>query len=1105
MERIDPLAPDSATNWAANDGITRNGSDADGLPLNGTPKQPNSATISPSVPIVIDEPIYEGDVIVDGWAMPGAALWLRDLDDPTGTIELPTTVNGDGTFSFDLSGVAPDGLAVNHTLIVQGYGVEAIATVQPLPPTSEYITLEPSCQEISGSSNISVKGFNWPLDRGKILIYWDHAIIFEFVPTSPDWEEILDVLANEGEHTISVETQRSNHAYNATAIYSVPCPPPAPQPNLLISEFLYDGVIPTTSGDEFVELCSAEAVPIDLTGFKVGDEETFGGGEGMYYLPDGRTLSPHECLIIAKNATQFATRFSFWPDYELVVTGSSYTDNLAVPNLARYTAWGSGGWALADDGDELLVLDPSDRQVDSIAYRNGDYAAVGVTPDASAPEPDSLQRIWPYDTDSMPADFVRKTPNPGITTILPVPPVSPPPANLPGGMHAYWGILHSHSSYSDGAGPPMLAWATGRANGLHFLALTDHSHQLSINEWADAGTQASNVSIPGTFIALRGYEYTNATDGHVTVWNTTSFASRNDPLYDTLPEFYGWLADHPDALAEFNHPFSASDFQDFGYHAEIVPQMALLEVGNGSERYAQYYTFEGQWMRALAAGWQVGPANNSDTENAYWGADTAHRTGLVAPALTEADLLTAIRARRAFATEDSNLAITLRSSDTWMGSVISHSTTLTFTVNVMDLDVVSEPITLTLYDQTLPVTSAAFAGPPIEWTVAISAQPGHFYWARAVQADGDVAQCAPLWTDGVPAPEMVVLNEILPAPSDVDWDGDGAADYRDEWIELYNASGVWVGLGGWQVGDASGSTYMIPFGTTLPPGNHLTLYRHETGLALNNDGETMTLRRPDGTTADSYQYGDSPGYDISLCRLPDGDGGWHNRCDPTPGGPNRALPAASPVETSVFKARRMAWDSWVTLRGRITVPPGIFGARTAYLQDETGGIKLYLPKDHQLWANLGDRWEVTGHTHMYYGELEINISEGHHVRFLEPGDPPPPLPIGTGVLVEPYEGMLVMLSGWAVDFERGGHFWTDDGTGWARIYLDRDAGITRPWLEVGQAVQAVGVVSQYTQENPPVSGYRLMPRYPFDLVIQQPLALPDFEWPKVLPETGHPR
>ncbi len=45
MERIDPSADGSdAGNWASNDGVTVNGSDADGNPLNGTPEAKNSAT-----------------------------------------------------------------------------------------------------------------------------------------------------------------------------------------------------------------------------------------------------------------------------------------------------------------------------------------------------------------------------------------------------------------------------------------------------------------------------------------------------------------------------------------------------------------------------------------------------------------------------------------------------------------------------------------------------------------------------------------------------------------------------------------------------------------------------------------------------------------------------------------------------------------------------------------------------------------------------------------------------------------------------------------------------------------------------------------------------
>ncbi len=51
MERIDPLAPDTDANWATNNGVDRNGLDAAGNPINGTPKAPNSAL--PAAPLLV--------------------------------------------------------------------------------------------------------------------------------------------------------------------------------------------------------------------------------------------------------------------------------------------------------------------------------------------------------------------------------------------------------------------------------------------------------------------------------------------------------------------------------------------------------------------------------------------------------------------------------------------------------------------------------------------------------------------------------------------------------------------------------------------------------------------------------------------------------------------------------------------------------------------------------------------------------------------------------------------------------------------------------------------------------------------------------------------
>jgi len=346
-------------------------------------------------------------------------------------------------------------------------------------------------------------------------------------------------------------------------------------------------------------------------------------------------------------------------------------------------------------------------------------------------------------------------------------------------MRAYLGCLHSHSTYSDGSGPPRYAYAVGRANGLHFLALTDHGYYLNDAWWADTLTQAEAATVDGSFVALRGFEWTGREIGHVSVFESEGYASRDDPNYDSLGELYAWLAAQPGAVAQFNHPFAESDFDDFAYDAATDCVIVLQEIGNGSG--AQYYTFEGAYLRSLGAGWYVGAANNGDTETPDWGADTPHRTGIVAPALTKEDILGALRARRTFATEDSNLALALRASEAlraeplglslgtkpqdeaWMGSTIPEAETIAFTVDVVDLD--GEDVTLELFDRWIVVASTTLTGGVAHtWTVAVPGTAGHFYFVRATQADGDVAYTSPIRTSGVAAPDVVLLKEFLPSP-----------------------------------------------------------------------------------------------------------------------------------------------------------------------------------------------------------------------------------------------------------------------------------------------------------------------------------------------------
>ena len=130
--------------------------------------------------------------------------------------------------------------------------------------------------------------------------------------------------------------------------------------------------------------------------------------------------------------------------------------------------------------------------------------------------------------------------------------------------------------------------------------------------------------------------------------------------------------------------------------------------------------------------------------------------------------------------------------------------------------------------------------------------------------------------------DLIVLNEFLPDPY---------IEYSVEWIELYNPSSVDVNLGGYILDDIIGggtSPYTIPTGTIILAGGFLVFNQTTTGIALNNDGDTLNLIKPDGVTVqDTYTYTSSQvDNDESIGRVSDGAATWVVQSIPTPGASN---------------------------------------------------------------------------------------------------------------------------------------------------------------------------------------------------------------------------
>ncbi len=137
----------------------------------------------------------------------------------------------------------------------------------------------------------------------------------------------------------------------------------------------------------------------------------------------------------------------------------------------------------------------------------------------------------------------------------------------------------------------------------------------------------------------------------------------------------------------------------------------------------------------------------------------------------------------------------------------------------------------------------------------------------------------------------VVLNEILadPAPGVLgDANRDGVRDaLEDEFVELVNTGSDPFFLSGWSLWDLTGVRHLFSDSEVVPPYGFFVVFGggnpsgfeafalSSTGsLGLNNSGDTLFFRDPDGFLFESLVYGQEGGKDVSLTRLPDGAGSF---------------------------------------------------------------------------------------------------------------------------------------------------------------------------------------------------------------------------------------
>ncbi|RMG99289.1 MAG: hypothetical protein D6706_05755 [Chloroflexi bacterium] len=162
--------------------------------------------------------------------------------------------------------------------------------------------------------------------------------------------------------------------------------------------------------DEWIEIANLGEVTVELGNYKLGDEETAAGDEGMMRFPADAVITPGQVIIVAQTAVGFTDRYGFAPDFEMQDTSPD------VPDMRRFPLWATGNVALGNDGDEVILMDEQNHVVDVVSYGN---STALMFPAVAAVEAGwSLERVPAVcDTDSLADWQAQAMPTPGEVTL----------------------------------------------------------------------------------------------------------------------------------------------------------------------------------------------------------------------------------------------------------------------------------------------------------------------------------------------------------------------------------------------------------------------------------------------------------------------------------------------------------------------------------------------------------------------------------------------------------------------------------------------------------------------------------------------------------------
>jgi PKD repeat protein len=193
----------------------------------------------------------------------------------------------------------------------------------------------------------------------------------------------------------------------------------------------------------------------------------------------------------------------------------------------------------------------------------------------------------------------------------------------------------------------------------------------------------------------------------------------------------------------------------------------------------------------------------------------------------------------------------------------------------------------------------------------------------------------------------IIINEFMANPSN--------KDEEEEWIEIYNDADEIMDISGWQLNDAASKSqpFIFPENTLIAPKSYVVFAQQVTGIALNNDKDSLRLLMPEGIVFQEINY-EKPPIGKSSARFSDGFI-WS---EPSPGTANIVLATFGVDENKKFiyqnpiKPQIVQQPENYTISFQNSAQPEIKGGYQEIAMTDNQLASIKQPSQNKNFANL---------------------------------------------------------------------------------------------------------------------------------------------------------